>query len=118
MFTTRQIIHQSRLRQPHFLRSQLLQRAAFSTQTTEEASFKLKDGEFIDKDSTLAGSTFLSQPLGSFQTRRRQIKGRLIIDDIEEIEISKETLLETQNDIKSNISKFTQKLGLKKASTA
>lgn len=67
----------------------------------------LENGEFIDSE------VYVSQKLGSFTQRRkfRDDQGQ-VVDEIMEIELSKETRLESEAQLKERMAKFQNDLGV------
>ena len=75
------------------------------------ASSQLDQDEYVDEGNQ---SMHIVEPLGSFTRRRRyNDKSGMLVDEIMEVDVSRETLIETESQIKKRMSDFTDKFGVK-----
>ena len=70
----------------------------------------LEEGEYIDESPP---QVFLREKVGSFQKTRSYRDSRgFPVQELMEVEINRDTLLETQSEIKQKLSKFSEDLGV------
>ena len=67
----------------------------------------MEEGEYIDFSE--ASQTYLSEKVGTVHGVKRHQNAKYSVDEVFEIDITKETLLETETNMQSNTSKFYSK---------
>ena len=68
---------------------------------------QLKAGEYV------ATEQYIQEPLGTFARKRRYQKNGMQVDEIMAIEVSRETLIETNAEMKGRMDKFSSELGIR-----
>ena len=67
----------------------------------------MSKGEYIDFDEP--SKLYISENVGRFRAIKRHRKSHFHADELFEVEINKETLLETETDMQTNTSKFYER---------